>query len=330
MRGAPHLCMRILIVGGTVFVGRALTDVALARGHTVTLLNRGKSASTLPPGVEHLAADRNGDLGVLAGRKWDAVIDTCAYFPRQVRALRAALAGSPHYTLVSTVSTYASFATDGQDEGAALSAPLTDDTVDKVDRKTYGPLKVGCEQEAGAGTLIIRPGIIVGPHDPTGRFAYWMRHFAADADFIAPGNGARAFQVIDTRDFGAWMILLVEAQATGVFNAVGPVEPMTFGDFIALGVETLGGRARPRWLSEDVLASEGIDGPAVLPLWIPAANREFAGLFTVSAAKARAHGLVLRPLAESIRDCAQFERETTKPVVIGLDPAKERELLARL
>ncbi|MFZ9682147.1 MAG: NAD-dependent epimerase/dehydratase family protein [Cephaloticoccus sp.] len=279
--------MRILIVGGTVFVGRALTDVALARGHAVTLLNRGKSAATLLPGGEHLTADRNGDLSVLADREWDAVIDTCAYYPRQVRALRAALAGNPHYTLVSTVSTYAGFATHGQDETAPRAAPLMDDAVNQVDRSTYGPLKVGCEQEAGAESLVVRPGIIVGPHDPTGRFAHWVRRFDAAADFIAPGDGTDALQVIDARDLAAWMIRLVEARITDGFNAVGPGEPLTFREFVEAGVAALGGKAGPRWVAESTLEQMGIEGRSMLPLWVPATSREFAGLFTVSGAKAR-------------------------------------------
>ena len=192
--------MRILVVGGTIFVGRALTEVALARGHAVTLLNRGKSGAAVPAGVEQLTADRNGDLSVLQGREWDAVIDTCAYFPRQVRSLRTALGGAPHYTLISTVSVYADHARPGLNEESPLATPILDDTITTVDAGSYGPLKSGCEAVAGTGNLIIRPGIIAGPHDPTGRFAYWIRRLADEGEFLAPGDGSAALQVIDARD----------------------------------------------------------------------------------------------------------------------------------
>jgi len=219
--------MRLLIVGGTLFVGRALTDAALARGHAVTLFNRGKTPAEIPDGVEHLIGDRDGDLGVLRDRSWDAVIDTCAYFPRQVRTLLATLGSGGHYTLISTISVYADLSQGGLDEESPLATPLGDE-VTTVDAQTYGPLKSACEAEtrlvAADRTLVIRPGIIVGPHDPTGRFAHWVRRFGLEEPFLAPGNGSAPLQVIDARDLADWTVRMIEEQVTGEFNALGPME----------------------------------------------------------------------------------------------------------
>lgn len=321
--------MRILIVGGTIFVGRALTEVALARGHEVTLLNRGKSAAAVPAGVEQLTADRNGDLSVLHGREWDAVIDTCAYFPRQVRALRAALAGEPHYTLISTVSAYADHARPGLNEESPLAAPTLDDAIATVDAGNYGPLKSGCEAVAGTGTLIVRPGIIVGPHDPTGRFAYWIRRLAGEGEFLAPDDGAAELQVIDARDLAEWTVRMLEQGAIGAFNAVGPRESLTFRQFLETGLDVFGRRAKPIWVSAAFLDAEKIEGGKMLPLWVPATAEKFAGLFQVDGRKAWNAGLDTRALTETIRDCANYESALAKPKLAGLSRDDELAVLAR-
>ena len=322
--------MKILIIGGTLFVGRALTTVAQSRGHAVTLLNRGKTATKLPAGVEHIQADRDAGLEMLATGSWDAVVDTCAYYPRQVRSLLAALPGEPHYTLVSSVSAYSDFTRKGLDESAELSVPLMDDSITSFDRHTYGPLKSGCEQAAGPDALIIRPGIIVGPHDPTGRFAYWVRRLAATETFLAPGDGSTALQIIDVRDLAAWMVHLVEQKVTGAFNAVGPALPLHFGEFIQIGLHTLESRALPRWVGESVLAENKIEGGSMLPLWIPSTAENLAGMFEVDGRKAWLTGLQLRGLVVTIRDVATYEVTVGKPVKVGLSSEDEHALLARL
>jgi 2'-hydroxyisoflavone reductase len=206
--------MRLLILGGTRFLGRHLAEHALAAGHTLTLLHRGQSNADLFPEAEHLIADRDASLAVLAGRSWDAVIDTCAYFPRQVRSAAAVLAGQVgHYQLVSSISVYAGWPAAGNAEDAAL-ATLPDPEVQVMDGNTYGGLKALCEQAAVDGfgadrTLNVRPGLIVGPHDPTGRFTWWVQRLLRAADgsaVLAPGDPAAPVQVIDARDLAAWML----------------------------------------------------------------------------------------------------------------------------
>jgi 2'-hydroxyisoflavone reductase len=325
--------MRILIVGGTIFVGRALTEAALDRGHQVTLLNRGKHTTGKPNGVELIRADRDQDLSALQQGTWDAVIDTCAYFPRQVRTLLAALPGKPHYTLISSVSAYADFSRKGLSESAALSLPSGEE-VQKFDRETYGPLKSACEQvageQAGARSLLIRPGIIVGPYDSTGRFAYWVRRLAAGAPFIAPGDGSSALQVIDARDLGDWIVRLIEQKTTGAYNAVGPETPLSFKQFIETGMSALGSAARPVWVDEAKLAEHKIEGGSMLPLWIPTTASKHAGMFWVDGRKAYKSGLNLRSLEETIRDVSRYEAGVSDPIVVGLPLTDEQKLLGEL
>jgi 2'-hydroxyisoflavone reductase len=330
---APACGMRILIVGGTVFVGRALTDAALARGHHVTLLNRGKSAASIPAGVEHLAADRNADLTLLRGKDWDAVIDTCAYYPRQVQMLLAALAGSPHYTLISSISAYADHSRPGLTEASALAEPLFGEE-GPITAANYGRLKAACEQvaneAAGSRSLVVRPGIIIGPHDPTGRFGHWIRCLAAGEKFVAPGDGADPLQVIDVNDLAAWTVRLVEQRRVDVFNAVGPTEPLVFRDLLNTGRHALHSSAEPVWVKREIMESENPGGRVKLPLWIPRTDEKSGGVFAVDGRKAWAAGLTLRPLAESIVDCARYEATLTKPNLPGVSPGEEKDLLQRI
>lgn len=327
-----HGDVKILIVGGSVFLGRAVTAAALARGHGLTQLNRGKTPATIPPGVEHLTCDRDGSLEILKGRAWDAVIDTCAYFPRQVRSLLAALESGAHYTLISTISVYADDAPTRLNETSPVLTPLGDE-ITVVDGSTYGPLKSGCEQIVQTGLqgkgLIIRPGIIVGPHDPTGRFGYWMRRLAGTEEFIAPGDGSSPLQVIDVRDLAEWIIHAVEQRMTGVYDAVGPEQPLNFCGLIETGRQALASRARPVWVPEAVLAREKVEGWSKLPLWLPGTEVKSLAKFAVDGRKARAAGLRLRPLAESIVAASAYEAGVAAKAGIGLSRDDERAVLAR-
>ncbi|MCF7689189.1 MAG: hypothetical protein K9M98_05655 [Cephaloticoccus sp.] len=332
--------MRLLIIGGTVFVGRAITDVALARGHTVTMLNRGKSAGAMPEGVEHLKADRDTDLSQLAGRTWDAVIDTCAYLPRQVRALLGALAGQPHYTLISSISAHADLSQPDFDETSPLSDPPADEAIE-FDWKLYGPLKAGCEQvahELAEGrSLIIRPGIIVGPYDPTGRFGYWVRRMNTNQEFIAPDDDVSVLQVIDVRDLAKWIVPLVEQRLADAYLAVGPTQPLKFRKFIEVGLEVLKSKATPVWVPTSKL--ENVEGsrvlgepdfPILLPLWLPGIVVKNAGMFAANGSKAWASGLLPRSLAETIVDVSAYEANVPVPRLLGLTPVEEEQELVRL
>jgi len=325
--------MRILIVGGTVFVGRALTTAALNQGHTVTLLNRGKTLATALAGVEQLTADRNADLGLLRGREWDAVIDTCAYYPRQVQALLAALSGQPHYTLISTISAYGDHSRPGLREDAALAEPLFDHE-DPISMANYGRLKSACEKiattAAAARSLIVRPGIIVGPHDSTGRFAYWLRRLAGTDEFIAPGDGLDPVQVIDVRDLADWVMVAVGQQFVGAYHAVGPRQPLCFRDFLSTGLQVLRSQAQPVWIDERALEAEQAENRLKLPLWMPRSDPRSGGIFAVNGSKAWTAGLQLRPLNETIADAHRYETTTEKPVTIGATPAEEQAILERI
>jgi 2'-hydroxyisoflavone reductase len=248
--------MRILVLGGTVFVGRHTVELALERGHEVSMFNRGQSNPGLFQGIDEIRGDRQKDLDRLAGRSWDAVIDTSGYLPRIVGASARALAESvPHYTFISSISAYARLSEPGMDEDAPLgelSAAGSEDI-----GKDYGALKVLCEQEVQAaypaGALIIRPGLIVGPHDPTDRFTYWPVRAAEGGEVLAPGDPGRPVQVIDARDLAAWNLDLVERGVTGVFNATGPVTRMTMGRMLEACREGIGSDATFTWLDEAFL-----------------------------------------------------------------------------
>src|SRR6266542_3549486 len=234
--------MRILILGGTRFLGRHLVDAALAAGHEVTLFTRGKTDPNAYPQLEHISGDRDpkvdggAGLAQLKGRRWDAAIDTSGYVPRVVRAGAEALAdAATHYTFVSSISVYRDFFKSGIDE-TYPTGTLEDETVEEITGDTYGPLKALCEraaQEVFPGrALIIRPGLIVGPHDSTDRFTYWVQRIARGGEVLAPTGPHLPLQLIDARDLAQWNVRMVETFADGTFNATGPAEPLTLGEVL--------------------------------------------------------------------------------------------------
>lgn len=305
--------MKLLVLGGTRFLGRHLVAQALARGHAVTLLHRGSSAPGLFPEAEHRLADRNGDLSAaLAGGRWDLAIDTSAYVPRHVASVAAALAGRVGaYQLVSTISVYAPDAAAPLHEDSPR-ATLADPTVETVSGETYGALKALCEDAAlsafgPAGCLIVRPGLIVGPHDPTGRFSWWVRRFGREAarggEVLAPGDPAAPVQFIDVRDLAAWMLAQAEAGGRGCFNATGPVGGTTLGTLLETARAEFSPGARLVWVDETTLLAAGVAPWMGLPLWLPAAQ---ASLHHTDIGRAVAAGLATRPLAETLRDTAAW------------------------
>ncbi|MCU0282995.1 MAG: NAD-dependent epimerase/dehydratase family protein [Candidatus Nanopelagicales bacterium] len=297
--------MRILVVGGTRFVGRHLVAAAVARGHQVTVLHRGVGC-TAPPGTEHLHADRDADLAALAGRSWDATVDTCAYLPRQVSALADALEDrGGRYVLISTVSVYADAHEPGLDEQAPVVPPLgLDGEAPAIDDHTYGRLKVGCEQVAAqrfAGALlVVRPTYIVGPHDHTARFPYWVARMARGGEVLCPGDPGAPMQVVDGRDLAVFTVGLLEAGSQGVYHALGPEPPWSFADLLA-GIQRA--VAPPgttlTWVPSAWLAEQGVD-PGALPLWTGSDEPEFA--LAMDPAAALAAGLRLRPVGQTAQD----------------------------
>ncbi|MEZ4730122.1 MAG: NAD-dependent epimerase/dehydratase family protein [Caldilineaceae bacterium] len=323
--------MRLLIIGGTVFVGRHLVEVALARGHTVTLFNRGRHNPDLFPTVEKIHGDRDGELDRLAGRQWDAVIDTCGYVPRVVQASATQLAEQvAHYTFISTISVYPDYSKAGIDETDAVGK-LADPTVEEVTGETYGPLKALCEAAAEAAmpgrVLHIRPGLIVGPHDPTDRFTYWPVRVAKGGEVLAPGEPTQQVQFIDVRDLAAWTVRMVEANSTGVYNATGPAQPLAMQTVLRECNAVTQNKAAFTWVSEPFLLEQEVGAFVELPLWVPAA---MAGLEQVNCQKAIQAGLTFRPLATTIQDTLAWQatRDESHQWRAGLAPEKESELLA--
>jgi 2'-hydroxyisoflavone reductase len=327
--------MKILIVGGGIFVGRAVVEAALARGHGVTVFNRGKTTASFPPGVGWIRGDRDGDLAVLGGQTWDAVIDTCAYLPNQVHSLLRTLAGRVgHYQLVSSVAAYASLVAPGIDEGQPTAPPL-DPVPAAMTPDVYGPLKSMCEHAALRDgprcTSLVRPGIIIGPWDPTGRFTYWVRRLSAGGEVLAPGEAAAPLQVIDVRDVAGLMVALVESDASGAYNAVGPESPLTWGGMLAATAQELKTPVALTWVDDDFIAAQKTGDWSQLPLYLPAAAAKFAGMYRVDGRLARRHGLRLRPLAETAADVARWLQDPAAAAgkQMGLSSAREQELLAQ-
>lgn len=325
--------MQLLIIGGTRFVGRALVEAALARGHTLTLFNRGQSGPGLFPDVESISGDREHDLDRLQGRRWDAVIDTCGYVPRITGLAARALADAVDlYVFISTVSVYRQDNPPGSNEDAPLMT-LADPTVEEVTGETYGGLKVLCEQavqDALPGrSLIVRPGLVVGPHDPTGRFTYWPVRVRRGGQVLAPVGPERLTQFIDVRDLAEWTIRIVEQGQTGVYHATGPTQPLTLGEVLQSCLTVTGSDAELVWAPEDFLLEQKV-GPFVeLPLWLPEAVNS---AMNMNIGRAMAAGLTFRPLEQTIRDTLEWYDGLTgdPPGTAGLAPEREAELLAVL
>lgn len=324
--------MRLLVLGGTKFLGRHFVEAALRRRHEVTLFNRGRTAPGLFPGVETVTGDRDGGLAALAGRTWDAVLDPSGYVPRVVGAAVSALAGRVgFYAFVSTISTYATPIAPGADESAPLAA-LADPATEEVTGETYGGLKAACERAVARGfgerALVVRPGLIVGPHDPTDRFTYWPRRLSRGGDVLAPAVPGQPVQVIDVRDLAAWMLAMIERGTGGTFNATGPAEPLTLGELLERAALALGVPSRIVWVDVAFLLERGVEPWTELPLWVPAGE---GGIDEVSIARALATGLALRPLAETVRDTLAWDLARPDPARDGssaLKPEREAELLA--
>jgi 2'-hydroxyisoflavone reductase len=318
--------MRILIIGGTRFVGHAMAEAALDAGHDLTLLHR--NATDELPGATHLLADRDGDLSALADGTWDATIDVCAYVPRQVRTLHDALGDrGGHHIFVSTCSVY----TEPDAIGADEDTPLLDEPeVEDVTNETYGPLKVACERAAReaygeAGLALVRPTYVVGPRDMTARYPWWVLRAARGGEMLAPGPDDAPMQLIDARDMGAWTVRLAEGKVSGAFTAARP--HTTFGELLAETVAAVGSDAELVPVDGEYLVEQGVDG-AQLPLW-PEGGVE--NVLAMSPGRAEATGLTHRPMADVVRDTLAWARanpdQSTNPR-LGISPEREQELLS--
>ena len=323
--------MKALVLGGTVFLGRHIVDALVAGGHEVTLFNRGQSNPGLFPQLETILGDRTKDLSPLADRRWDAVIDVAAYFPRVVRD-SATLIDAGHYTFISTISVFADFNKHGIDEDGPLAGVDDPEREDLGDNR-YGGLKALCEEEAvrahEGAALIIRPGLIVGPHDPTDRFTYWPARVALGGEVLAPEGPRVPVQVIDARDLASWTVRLVERQAAGVFNATGPAGPLTLGEVLGAATATSHSGATITYADEAFLVGEGVTPWAEMPLWV-GSDPSMAGFAAVNVSRAITAGLTFRPIAETVRDTLAWHRSRPPgPLRAGLTGEREAALLAK-
>jgi 2'-hydroxyisoflavone reductase len=319
--------MRVLIIGGTRFVGHAMAQAALEAGHDVSLVHRHETTEL--PEATHLLADRDGDLALLDGRSFDATIDVCAYVPGQVRSLHEALGDrGGHHVFVSTVSVYQEPEASGADEDAPLFPAAPEDATE-VTNESYGPLKVTCENIAaelygGSGLSIIRPTYVVGPRDMTARYPWWVLRAARGGPMIAPGPAEAPMQYIDARDMGAWTVRLAEGGVSGTFTAAQPAT--TFGALLEETISAVGSDARLVPVDGAWLVEQGVDG-LQLPLWT---EGEPEWSLAMGTARAEAAGLTHRPFAETVRDTlvwAQADPEHSTSPTWGMPAEREQELL---
>ena len=305
--------MELLILGGGVFLGAAALQSAVSRGHAVTVFNRGRARSVWPDGVEVLTGDRTTDLGALHSRRWDAVIDTCGYVPADVQASAEALSGCGCYLFVSSISVYATTTQVPVRETDVL-APFEHLARDDRNLEHYGPQKAACEAEVhrvfGERALIVRPGLIVGPGDRSGRFSHWPWRVMVGGEMLVPDvPRGEPLQFIDVRDLAEWMIRLLEDNTHGVFNATGPVSDngapacdwpklqQTCADAMAArGLAPA--RAVP--VAESFLVEQGVQPWSELPLWLPSGDPEYAGFNRVDLSRAQAAGLRTRALRDTV------------------------------
>jgi 2'-hydroxyisoflavone reductase len=302
--------LRILMLGGTRFIGIHMTRLALERGHEVTHFTRGRSGLGLFPSVRQINGDRNGQIDALASGEWDAVIDNSGYVPRHVRLSAELLAPRvQQYVFVSSISVYPDFSVPRGEDSAV--GKLDDETVEKVDGATYGPLKALCEQAAERAfpgrSTILRPGLIVGPEDNTDRFTYWPARAARGGEFIAPVGPREGVQVIDARDLAAFALRCIEARTMGVFNLVSAPGQFTIGDVVTESVRAAGRLAkpaaapRPSWLPLAFLDAQKIEGWSDLPVW--SASRDGEAAFAATPVqRALAAGLSIRPMRSTVAD----------------------------
>ncbi|GIG67319.1 NAD-dependent epimerase/dehydratase family protein [Phytomonospora endophytica] len=336
--------MKLLVLGGTAFVGRSIVEAALAAGHEVTTFNRGRSGADIP-GVATIRGDRTDpeSVAAVAHQEWDAVFDTSGYTPRNVLAVARALEPvAGRYVFMSTVSVYADWPVKPlTEDSSVLECPPDagpDFGEDVEDGPTqYGYQKSGCEEATRLTfgvdrATCLRPGVVLGPHEYVGRLPWWLRRVAAGGDVVAPGDPDRSIQPVDVRDLAAFALHCATVGQGGDFNVSAPIGRETFADFLTACRETTGSDARLRWVPDEVLLRHGVRQWSEMPLW-----RTFEGVWNVDSSRALAAGLSCRPIAETVagtwswvRSVDEAREQHERAAEIGLGAAREREILASL
>lgn len=339
--------MKLLIIGGTRFLGRHLLTAALARDHEITLFNRGNHSTQVPADVETIEGDRHTELHKLAGRRWDAVVDTCGHLPRAVRATAEALADSVNrYVFISSQNAYADVSVPDIEEDYPRGT-LTEEQLNQanaIDTKgqpsyggLYGGLKALCERAAEEvmpdRVLVLRPGLIVGPYDYSDRFTYWVVRVAAGGEVLAPGRPERFIQFIDARDLADWTIRMIERNAAGAYNTHGRPNSLTMQRLLEECKRVSDSDAQFVWASEEFLLEQEVAAWSEMPLWLPEeAAPHLKGFMFISPRKAIAEGLTFRPVGDTIGDTLVWHRthQANEPLKAGLNSDKERALIAKL
>lgn len=332
---APPAKKKILVLGGTGYIGPHIVRALVAKGHTVTLFNRGKTHAEMFPELKKLRGDRDGHLEALQGRQWDAVIDDAGFVPRIVKQSAELLAPNvKQYVFISTISVYKDIATPGMDETAAVDDLPAD--AKEEDKRLYGPFKAACEKVVNAAlpgrATILRPGVIVGPGDPTGRFTHWASRLADGGEVLAPGDGSTPVQYIDVRDLAAFVARIVEDDTTGTYNVLAPERVTPIKDFLAQINAATGNRATVVWVAADFLDKQGVSGWSDMPLWLDAKG-EYAGIGAQSNARALAKGLTFHPLADTVKDTLAWlatvpETDRGKLASTGISRDREAKVIA--
>jgi 2'-hydroxyisoflavone reductase len=319
--------VKLLVLGGTKFLGRHAVDAALAAGHDVTIFTRGQTSPELFPDVEHLVGDRDGKLDALAGASWDGIVDTSGYVPRIVRQSAELLRDAVgRYVFVSSISVYDDFSKP-VDEGSPV-AQLEDPATEEI-TEAYGALKAACENVVeevyGERSARVRAGLIVGPYDPTDRFTYWPRRIALGGDVLGPGAPDAPVQFVDARDLARWLVELALDGPGGTFNATGPAEPLTFAQLLERTRDALGSGANVVWVDDQHVLEAEVQPWTELPLWLP--GDEYAGMACADIGRALAAGLTFRPLEETVVDTLAWDRSVPgdRPT---LTHDREQEILA--
>ncbi|WP_374561804.1 NAD-dependent epimerase/dehydratase family protein [Ideonella sp.] len=319
----PSASLNLLVLGGTVFLGRHVVDSALAAGHRVTVFNRGRRSIDWPGPVRALVGDRDGDTSALRGQAFDAVIDCSGYRPAQITSVAQALGPAlPFWVFVSTISVVARF---------PPGLPHDEHTPVTTDTQGYGGEKARAEETllslCDGRAAVVRPGLIVGPHDPTGRFGYWPWRIAQGGAVLAPGRPERPVQVIDARDLAAWCVQLAQTQVAGTFNAVGPSMPMH--SVLDACRDASGSDARFVWRSDAELLAANVAPWTGMPLWIPEDDADFGGMLLARHDRAIAAGLRCRPIADTVADTLAALRASPQPVVFAnvISPEREAQLI---
>ncbi len=335
IKSVPAPKKKILVLGGTGYIGPHIVRALVAAGHTVTLFNRGKTHTELFPDLEKLHGDRDGHLEALQGRRWDAVIDDAGFVPRVVEQSAKLLAPNvQQYVFISTISVYKQLAPPGMDETGAVDELPADAA--ESDKRYYGPFKAACEKVVEAAlpgrATILRPGVIVGPGDPTGRFTHWASRIAEGGEVLAPGDGSTPIQYIDVRDLAAFIARVVADDTTGTYNVLAPEHVTPFRDFLAQINAATGNKATLVWVPADFLDQQGVHGWSDMPLWLDAKG-DFAGIGQQSNRRAIAKGLTFRSVATSTTDTLAWlqtvaDADRGKLASTGISKDREAKVIA--